>query len=149
TATPHPPTLTGLRVFLLSENFTEQTFLLAVKQYKPNPDLTGEQTGHLITLWAEQVLNEFHLDWSMVASAVTDGASHLKFALGNIPGVVREWCIPHMLNRAIIDAFGLASSPGEPKNVPAREVMVRVREAAEQMKQSATGRVSNCFVVFF
>ena len=46
-----------------------------------------------------------------------------------------------MMNRAIIDAFGLASSPEESHNVSAREVMVRVREAAEQMKQSATGRV--------
>ena len=133
-------------MFLLSESFTEQTFLLAVKQYKPAPDLSGEQTGRLITIWVEQVLNEFRLDWSMVASAVTDSsASGVKFAVGNIPGVLREWCIPQMLNRAIIDAFGLARSAEESKNVPAREVMVRVREAAEQMKQSATGRVRNAF----
>lgn len=88
------------------------------------------------------MLKEFNLDWSMVASAISDSASDAKFCLGNIPGVLREWCISHMLNRAIIDAFGLASSAGESKNVPCREAIARgVREVEELMRQPVTGRV--------
>ncbi|CAM9297659.1 unnamed protein product, partial [Laminaria digitata] len=82
----------GLRVFLLSEDYTERSFLLAVKQYKPTPTLVGEKIGSLVRLWADQVLIEYGLDWGMVAGAVTDGGSKAKFAFGSIPGVLREGC---------------------------------------------------------
>lgn len=127
----------GLRVFLLSEEFTQKTFLLAVKQYKPAPTMAGENIGELVRVWAEQVLIEFGLDWHVVAGAVTDSVSDVKFAFGNIPGVLREGCISHMLNRATIDGFGMSSSAVKSKNTLARQGIVQVQKVAEHMDKSA------------
>lgn len=127
---------TGLRVFLLAGDFTEKSFLLAVKQYKPASTLTGEQVGGLVRLWAEQALAEYGLDWTMVAGAVTDGGSDLKFAFRNIPGVLEEGCIAHMLNRATIDGFGMSCSPAKCTNTLARQGIAQVRKVAEHMSNS-------------
>ena len=120
-------------MFLLTEDFTEKSFLLAVKQYKPEPNLTAETVGSLVQVWAEQALVEYGLDWTMVTGAVTDGGSKLKFAFRNIPGVLGEGCISHMLDRATLDGFGMSSSPAKSKNTLARQSIVQVRKVAEHM----------------
>lgn len=120
-------------MFLLSEDYTERSFLLAVKKYKPTPTLVGEKIGSLVRLWADQVLIEYGLDWGMVAGAVTDGGSKAKFAFGSIPGVLREGCISHLLSRATVDGFGMSSSPAKSTNTLARKGIVQVRKVAEHM----------------
>ena len=122
-------------MFLLTKDFTKKSFLLAVKQYKPMPTVTGETVGSLVRLWAEQVLVEYGLDWTMVASAVTDGGSNVKFAFGNIPGVLREECISHLLNKATIDGFGMSSSPANSKNTLARQGIAKIQKVAEHMNK--------------
>ena len=131
-------------MFLLSEDFTRKTFLLAVKQYKPDPTMAGERIGELVRVWAEQVLNEYGANWNVVAGAVTDSVSPVKFAFGNISGVLREDCISHMLNRATIDGFGMSRSPAKSKNTLARKGIVQVRKVAEHMDKAATAVSTFC-----
>lgn len=101
------------------------------------------RAGKLVQLWAEHVLQEFGLNWAMVAGAITDSGSDVKFAFSNIPGVMREWCIPHMLSRAIIDAFGLSKSPGKSKNLRARNVIVEARKVVENVNKSDAAKASD------
>lgn len=88
------------------------------------------------------MLKEFGLDWSMVASVVTDSGSDITFAFSNIPGVLREWCIAHLLNRAIIDAFGLSLSPEKSKNPQARRIVVRVKRVVKHTRKSDAAMAS-------
>ncbi|CAM9375153.1 unnamed protein product [Discosporangium mesarthrocarpum] len=131
-ASAHRDKYMGLRVFLLTQEFQVKTYLLAVKQYKPAADCTTVRAGKLVQLWAGHVLKEFGLDWRMVAGAVTDSNSGAKFAFSDIPGVMQEWCILHLLNRAIVDTFSLSPSPSKSNNLSARKVVAEVQRIVEQ-----------------
>lgn len=124
-----------------------KSFLLAVRQYKPGEHCSSVEAGRLVQLWAEHALQEFGLDWTMVAGATTDSGSEVKFAFMDIPGVLREWCIPHMLNRAIIDAFGLSLDPKKSKNPDARKPILEVRRIVEHINKSDMAGVRRLMLV--
>lgn len=122
-----------------------KSYLLAVKQYKSATPCTPVRTGELVQLWAQHVLQEFGLGWGMIAGAVTDSGSDAKHAFSDIPGVLRErWSIPHMLNRAIIGAFGLALSPEKSKNKTARKIILGIRKIMERTRKEFESKSDPC-----
>lgn len=63
-----------------------------------------------MTLWVSRVLEEYLLDWSLVAGVIASKDSDLTSAFPTaIPGVLRECCIPSTLDAAMLESFGLSS----------------------------------------
>lgn len=120
------------------------TQLLAVKQYCPREEVNDARVGECVRLWSGQVLEEWGFGWNHVLGAVTDSGSGVKFAFGNTPGIFREWCIPRLLNRAIIDAFGLSLSPAMSKNPQSRGIFGDMQKDIERARKSTDDNVS-CF----
>lgn len=126
----------------MKDGFVLMTQLLAVKEYSPGKEVSDERAGECVRLWAGQVLEEWGFGWEYVLGAVTDSGSDVKFAFVNTPGLHREWCIPHLLNRAIIEAFGLSLTPATSKNPDSRQLMSDMRKDVEHMSKSDKDKVS-------
>lgn len=135
--------ISGLRAFLMKEDGAIMTQLLAVKQYSPGKEVSDERAGECVRLWSGQVLEEWGFGWKHVLGVVTDSESGVRFAFGNTPGIFREWCIPHLLNRAIIDAFGLSLSPATSKNPPSRAMFGDMKKDIEHVNKSTNDNVSS------
>lgn len=52
-----------------------------------------------------------------------------------------EWCIAHLLNRVIIDAFGICLERGLSKNTVARDVLDMVKRVIESINKSSDRKV--------
>lgn len=137
----------GLRGFYMSMDCDTRTNLLAVKQYCPGEEVSDERAGQCVRLWADQVLEEYGLDWNNVLGVVTDSGSDVKFAFGNVPVLYRECCIPHLLNRAIIDGFGLSLTPASSKNPPARAVIHDMKKDIENVSKLDKDEASSYFSI--
>ncbi len=98
----------GVRIFYLNKFFEYKSRLLAVKLYKPHPDLKDKKSaGELLCIWIEDVLCEFGLNIEDVRSATTDGGSDVKKCFSTFMCDHWIWCIPHLINRALVDALGM------------------------------------------
>lgn len=126
----------------MKEDGSIMTQLLAAKPYRPGKEVTDDGAGECIRLWAGQALEEWGFGWEHVLGAVMDSGFELEFAFGNAPGIFREWCIPHLLNRAIIDGFGLSLSPATSNNPECRGLCGDMRRDIEHVHESTKGNVS-------
>lgn len=126
----------------MKEDGAIMTQLLAVKQFSPGKEVSDERAGECVRLWSDQVLEEWGFGWKHVLGVVTDSDSDVKFAFGNTPGLLREWCIPHLLNRAIIDGFGLSLSPAKSTNPQCRELCGDMKKDIEHLRKSSKDNVS-------
>lgn len=126
----------------MKEDGAIMTQLLAVKKYIRGNEVSDERAGECVRLWSGQVLEEWGFDWKDVLGAVTDSGSDVKFAFGHTPGIFREWCIPHLLNRAIIEGFGLSLSPATSKNPQSRALCGDMKKDIEHMHKSTKDNVS-------
>ena len=99
-----PPT--GCRISYLNSNMHWKTHLLAIKLFRPHPNLGRKVTGELVLKWVCKVLQQFGLRMEHIAGAVTDAGTDIKGALGK--AFKWEWCLPHLLNRVTVDATGMS-----------------------------------------
>lgn len=92
------------------------------------------------------MLQEYGLDWSLVAGAVADVGAEAKFAgfPRRIPGVLCEGCTVYKLDRAMVDAFGLERCSGDVRKRAAREVVMGAKSFIDRVKDFDTAEV--CFV---
>lgn len=124
----------------LTEDFRLKTNLIAVNQYTPSREIRSDsgRAGRLIRAWVGQALKEYGLDWSMLLHTVTDSSPEMRAAFGESHGGCwRETCIPHMLNRVIVDAFGLSRLSGKCENPAARSVIMAVRKILRDVQSSS------------
>lgn len=134
------PVCTGMRVFYLNEKLQVKTHLLAVKHFDPEPTLGGERAGQLLFKWMMQVLRQFGLRESDIAGLTSDGGGT------DITGVagktfLREWCVPHLLNRVTTAASGMTLDIKSSKNVAGRSLVEGMKEVYEHLNKSTGSTV--------
>lgn len=118
-----------------------KTHLLAVKVFRPGKDTSDQRSGEVIRTWAGQALHEFGLEWSDVLGAVTDSGSDVRFAFNEMDGVFSEWCIPHLLYRAISETFEVSGTPSSSKTPAARDVINNLKKDMEHINKSDPSKV--------
>ena len=128
----------GLRVFYMDENMILRTYLLAVKLFAPASAL-GPVTGQVVMKWVVQVLAQTGLRPSNFAGAVSDAGSDVSTGVGRY--FPREWCFPHMLNRATIDGTGMANASRLSKNTHCRTLLEDAKKVIEHFNRSTRSKV--------
>lgn len=133
----------GLRAHHLTADFRQKSYLLAVRRFDPGNAVDRERAGELVTLWAGQVLQEYGLDWSVVAGAVADMGAEARFAgfPRRISGILCEGCTVYKLDRAMVDAFGLQRCPGGAKKRAARDMVMGAKSFIDRVKDFDTAEV--------
>lgn len=102
---------------------------------RPGKDVAGERAGESVRLWAVQVLVEYVLGRSGVLGAEVYCGSDVKLAFTNIDGVPFEWCVPHLLNKAVLEDFGLPVTSGSSKFPGARAVITTMKKGIHFQKK--------------
>ena len=101
----------AVRVRYVDGEFNMVTLLLSVRLYdrsKVDEDLgTASQILHE---WTKGILHEFGLSISQVYSATTDAGPDVRCMADKLMQVKWEWCVPHMLCKAVQEACGLMRS---------------------------------------
>lgn len=115
-----------------------KTFLLAVKLFRPGTIL-GKITGPVVMKWGRQVLAQHGLRPADFAGAVSDAGADVATGVGKV--FSREWCIPHMLNRATIDGTGMANSRTSSKNIECRDLLEAAKKVIEHFNRSSRDKV--------
>lgn len=128
----------GVRIFFIDSKCILQTMLLAVKLFRPDPSL-GKVTGSVVLLWLIQVLAQNGLRKSNIAGAVTDAGADVRTGVGD--AFDREWCGPHMANRATIDGTGMSPTKAASKNPRCRELLELCKKVVEFVNRSSSFKV--------
>ncbi|CAM9135348.1 unnamed protein product [Phaeothamnion confervicola] len=106
----------------------------------PDPDvLARDRLSDLVYAWVLQVFREFNIDMKKhVFAATTDGGSDIRRCCAKLCPSLWEWCIPHLLNCACVQAFGSSLDPrkGMADNDLARTVINAVRKVFESINKS-------------
>lgn len=136
----------GLRIFYMAEIMVLRSYLLAVKLFRPS-SAHGKVGGEVVMKWVKQVLAQHGLRPGDFVGAVSDAGSDVKTGLGQ--ALPREWCLPHMLNRATIDGTGMANNVRHSKNLECRKLVESVKKVVEHANRSHRFQVFSitCFVL--
>ena len=115
----------GVRITYNDQDFVRRSHLLACTLYNPRH---GSSAADEQIKWVKMILARFGVELSDIFCATTDAGSDVKAAAQHY--LARwEWCIPHMLARALKEAFGLPSANG---------VIARLKEALHHVQRSQT-----------
>ncbi|CAM9198236.1 unnamed protein product [Hapterophycus canaliculatus] len=125
-------------VFYMDEKMIMRTFLLAMKLFRPGVIL-GKVTGGVLMKWCRQVLAQHGLRPTDFAGAVSDAGSDVSAGVGK--EFCREWCIPHMLNRATIDGTGMANKRASSKNTECRDLLEDAKKIIEHFNRSSRDKI--------
>lgn len=129
----------GVRIFYMDDKGVQQTHLLAVKLFRPDPSL-GKITGEVVMKWARQVLADHGIAEKDIAGAVTDAGADVSTGLGK--AFPREWCFPHMVNRALIEGTGMSTSAaGARINPDCKALLALLKTIIEFLNRSTQSKV--------
>ncbi len=134
----------GVRLYFVDTNFNYCSKVLAVQPFNPSTALRAqeERLSDVLMMWLSGVLGEFSLTPDDLLSATTDGGSDIR-RLGNVLLPCEwQWCVPHLLNCALADAFGTSLDPAKSKNPAARAVMLRAKKVVEYVNKSSIAQQS-------
>ena len=123
----------------MTEDMRLETHLLAVKLFRPASSL-GKVTGEVVMKWVRQVLAQNGLKPEDFAGAVSDNGSDVSTGVGSV--FRREWCLPHMFNRAMVDGLGVANERRLSKNLLGRELLDGGKKVVEHFNRSGGAKVS-------
>lgn len=127
----------GIRLFFVDENFNYCSKLLAVKAFNPHSQIRDEfELSSILLLWLTGVLGEFGLSTSDLMSSTTDAGSDIKRLGSVLLESSWDWCLPHMLNCTLVEAFGSSLDPSTSKNPETRAVLVRAKKVVEFVNKS-------------
>eukprot|EP00731_Ephydatia_muelleri_P024107 Em0016g378a len=79
------------------------------------------RSSDILLQWVKDVLNEFGLQLTDLMSATTDAGSDIKRPSSSLIGCHWDWCMSHLLNCALVEAFGTSLDPTSSGNKAARE----------------------------
>lgn len=113
--------------------------MLQIKVYDPSPDILGEasKASDVLLVWLKGVLKEHRLDITDIYSATSDSGSDIKRLLSVLLPGEWAWCVPHMANRALIEAMGVDENPAKSQNKDAKDVIKKVKYVVEHFNKSA------------
>ncbi|KAI9907018.1 hypothetical protein PsorP6_003772 [Peronosclerospora sorghi] len=92
-------------------------------------------------MWLRDILGEFGIRIKDISGSTSDGGSDVKRAMTSLDDSKPwEWCIPHMTNRAVQDAFGTSLDPKKSKNAAARDLVSAVKSVIEHFNKSSNSQ---------
>ena len=141
----------GVRIWYITHKFELVSEMLAIKPYKPAAEVVkstepATKASAILQQWFLGVLDEYGISGDQIFSTVTDSGSDVKRCCDVLMDSSEwEWCIPHMLNTALVEAFGAHEDPKKVKDSakPIREFIKRVRKVVTHLNKSTTAEV--CF----
>ena len=137
----------GIRISFVDPGFrslggepskTIRSFNLGVRAFTPNSEHRSEkQVSDLLFDWTRRTLRDYGLDTTDVLCATSDSGSDIKRVFEKKFKVPREWCLPHLIHRAIQDAFGSSSKDkAKSKNQEAYQITKDMRRVIEFFNKS-------------
>ena len=129
-------TLTSCRIWYLNADMHFKTHRLAIKLFRPHPNLGRNVTGELVLMWVHTLLQQLGLSMEYIERAVTDAVTDIKDALGK--AFKWEWCLPHLLNRVTVDANGISMNTKKSKNPLCRDLVDSVKVVEHFNKSNAS-----------
>ena len=128
----------GVRIFFVDQHFNFATYLLAVRAYQPSTALADmvNRSSDILLLWVRGVLQEYNLREKDLASSTTDAGSDIKRLCDVLLPCPWDWCMSHLLNVALVEAFGTSLHPDESGNPQVRALISRVKRVIEHVNKS-------------
>ena len=135
----------GVRIRFVNEAMGLETYLLGLRLFDPAPEVS-DATEHVSTtlhLWVVAVLAEFSFSKDQIFAAVSDSGSDVKRCImaPDLLNKLREWCGPHLCNRALVEAAGYSETVNGTKNPAAREVLMALNSIVHHIKKSPKTKV--------
>ncbi|CAB1110806.1 unnamed protein product [Ectocarpus sp. CCAP 1310/34] len=107
----------GIRLFYVDRTWVLRSRLIAVRQFNPTKELLEDnRLSALLQKYLESVLEEYGLDVSLLFSATSDAGSDVKRLCDVLLPGLWEWCVCHMINCALVEAFGTHVNPAKSIN---------------------------------
>lgn len=141
----------GVRINFMGLDWTLHSYLIAVRQFRPNPRLMN-RGGDVLNVYLNDIYKEFGIDPSKhIISFVTDAGSDVKRLctslverpaqsdLARLAGEHPLWehCLCHSLNLALVMGFGTCIDKKKSKNPEATEVFDKLMRTLETANKSA------------
>ena len=132
----------GIRLYFVNRSFEYSSKLLAVKPFNPSTALRdSDRVSDILLIWVKDVLLEFNLSISDIFSATTDSGGDIKRLGSVLLGCKWDWCVPHLLNCALVEAFGTSVDPAKSKNNACRVVLMRAKRTIEFVNKSDPAKI--------
>jgi hypothetical protein len=135
----------GIRVRYLDESWQMRSKLLSLRFFSPSSQLReNHQLSSLLTMWVNSCLGEYGLATRYCVGAVSDSGSDVKRCCRakDCMHLPWEWCGPHLLNRALVDAVGWTEGGREGgREGGARGLLMEVRKVIKHISKSTTMKV--------
>ena len=97
----------GLRIYFVNGLGKFTTLMLGIREFSPTYDLRYNQGQRdALCLWVKEVLMTFGLSINNIFASTTDNAGDVRTVARGDIGCHWEWCPPHLINRALKEAFG-------------------------------------------
>lgn len=129
---------TAVRATMLDRKMVVQTYLLAVKLFRPHPSL-GKVTGEVLKTYVLQVLGEHGISQKDVIGAVTDAGGDVRRGVGLLWRW--EWCLAHLLNRVMVDGTGMSQAADKSKNKLCRQLLELIKKMVGHFNKSTADKV--------
>ena len=127
----------------MDELFNNSSKLLAVKVFNPSSVMRDSgRLSDILLQWVKDVLNEFGMQVTDLMSATTDAGSDIKRMSSSLIGCHWDWCMSHLLNCALVEAFGTSLHPTSRGNKAAREVIIRAKKVVEYVNKSHPAKIA-------
>lgn len=128
----------GVRVSYIDfEAKDVKSFLLAVRVFNPSfASRTKNRSSDLMSQMTNNVLDKMDIDSSEILTATSDAGSDVKRLMKKCLEKPTEWCLAHLLNCALVEAFGSNQNTKKCKNEEARLVSLAIRKVLEHVNKS-------------
>ncbi|CAM9957953.1 unnamed protein product [Phaeothamnion confervicola] len=131
----------GVMVFYIKDG-VEHSRLLSVKLFDPPAEFcAANRLSGVLKVWFDQVLAEFGISTEDVYSSTMDSGSDVKRLFSVLVERPWGWCIPHLCNCALKEAFGGKSGASACTNEASRDLWKVVKRTIEHINKSPAMKV--------
>ncbi|KAI9906760.1 hypothetical protein PsorP6_004322 [Peronosclerospora sorghi] len=132
----------GVRIYFIDIYWGLKSYILAIKRFDPSSDLIkGNRLSDILQMWLRDILAEFGIRITNIAGSSSHGGSDVKRAMTSPDdSKLWEWCIPHMKNPSVQDAFDTSLDPKKSNNAAARDLVSAVKSLIEHFNKSSNSQ---------
>jgi hypothetical protein len=134
----------GIRLRWIDTHFRVMSYLIACREFNPSSlERDTINLSKILLMWVEDCLEEVGVKSSDLFAAATDKGSDVKCCATNEDYLALdwEWCLAHMINRAIVEAFGYCPDASKSTNIEAREQIMDMRRVGDLIRSSPQVKV--------
>lgn len=130
----------GIRIFYINNKWECKSELFAVRLFMPDVSLQTTRLSDVLHLLCKRVLAEYGLSLTSIFSSTSDVGSDLKRICTTILPFQWDWCIAHLCNCALVEAFGTTLDSTKSKNPTFRTFLKAVKKIIEHLHESTKMR---------